>query len=116
MPLPPTPEPERVSAYLKTHGWIPENPEPEDGVMFTYRELSDDGKPMRLLLPLSSEVVLYPLQIHGIVASVAGIEERSQDAVLADIWATPLPQASPASTRTQPPPDSSTPETTRKGA
>jgi hypothetical protein len=109
-------EPERIRAYLTTHGWTPENCPPEEGVIFTYSELSDEGEPMTLIVPGSSNVIFFPLRVNDIIVSVAGIEERSQDAVLADIWATPLPQASPASTRTQPPPDSSTPETTRKGA
>ena len=120
MPLSPTPEPERVYAYLAAHGWIPEKTVPDDGVVFVYREPSDFGKPITVLLPSSSEVDLYPRQIQGIIVTVAWIEQRSHDAVLADIWATPLPQPASAKPRTEPQPDPASPTTaetsTRKGA
>ncbi len=95
MPIPPVPEPERVYAYLVTHGWIPESPEPDDGVMFTFHEPDDFGEPITVFLPLSSEVVFYPLRIHDVVVTAAGMEDRSQDAVRADMLATPLPQVTP---------------------
>ena len=92
MPIPPAPEPARVYDYLTKHGWIPEDPEPDDGIMFTFHEPDDFGEPMTLLLPSSTEVVAYSLRIRDIVVTAAGLEDRSQEAVWADIWATPLPQ------------------------
>jgi hypothetical protein len=81
------PEPEQISAYLRSHGWRGENPLPPDGEIFTYSELSDDGEPITVLVPGSSSVIFYPLRVKDVLVTVAGMEERSEEAVLADILA-----------------------------
>jgi len=83
----PLPEPEQISAYLRSHGWTGEDPLPADGEIFTFSELSDDGEPITVLLPGSSSVVFYPLRVWDILVTVAGMEERSEEEVRADILA-----------------------------
>jgi hypothetical protein len=83
----PLPEPEQISEYLHSHGWTGENPLPADGEIFTFSELSDDGEPITVLVPGSSSVVFYPLRVWDILVTVAGMEERSEEEVRADILA-----------------------------
>ena len=88
------PEPKQVIAYLMSHRWIPEDPMPDDGVMFTHVEPSDDGEPITVLVPCSTDVLFYPRRVHDVVVTAAWMEERDEDAVWADMLATdPAPSA-----------------------
>ena len=86
--LKPLPEPAQIRAYLVTHGWIPEDSPPEEGVVFAFSELSDDGEPVTVLVPGSSTVIFYPLRVNDIVVTVAGIENRPEESVRADLLKT----------------------------
>jgi hypothetical protein len=81
----PLPEPEQIRNYLSKHGWTGENSPPPDVEIFTFSELSDDGEPITVFVPGSSSVIFYSLRVKDVVVTVAGIEERSEEAVLADM-------------------------------
>jgi hypothetical protein len=83
----PLPEPEQIRAYLSKHGWTGESTPPADVEMFTFGDLSDDGEPITVFVPDSSIVIDYPLQVADILVTVAGMEERSEEAVGSDILA-----------------------------
>jgi hypothetical protein len=79
------PTPEQIRAYLRAHGWTPEDPMPEDVVVFTYKELSDDGLPITVYVPGSVETPRYPLRVRDVVVTAAGMEERPEADVLAEM-------------------------------
>jgi hypothetical protein len=83
----PLPHPEQIRSYLSKHGWTGEFSPPSDVEIFTYREPSDDGEPITVFVPGSSTVLFYPLRVQDVVVTVAGMEERSEDAVRSDILA-----------------------------
>jgi hypothetical protein len=96
------PEPKQVFAYLMSHGWIPEEPMPADGVMFTFREPDDFGGPITVLVPCSSDSLFYPRRVNNVVVTAAGMEDRDQDAVWADMHATDPTPAAPATDKSTP--------------
>lgn len=93
------PTPEQMRAFLCANGWTPESPLPtdeDDGVMFTYKELSDDGEPFTVLVPNSATALHYPLDVRAVVVTAAGMEDRPEADVLAEMLAvdvTPAPRA-----------------------
>jgi hypothetical protein len=101
------PKPEQVQTWLRAHGWIPENPLPanlEDGVRFTYKELSDDGEEIWIVAPGSMESPpWYPLLVQAVIVTAAGMEDRPEADVLAEMLATeitpvPAPRTPPVPT------------------
>ena len=90
------PEPRQVFAYLMSRGWVPEDPMPDDGVMFTYSELSDFGEPITVLVPCSPESLFYSRRVKNVAVTAAGMEDRDEDAVWADMLATTPTPAPPA--------------------
>jgi hypothetical protein len=90
----PVPEPQQVVAYLMKHGWVPEDPVPDDGVMLTFREPDDFGEPITVLVPLSTDIHAYPLRVRDVVVTAAGMDDRDEDEVWAEMLATdPAPVA-----------------------
>lgn len=96
------PTPEQVQTWLRTHGWTPENPLPTDlkeGVRFTYKELSDDGQEIWVVAPGSVEAPpWYPLLVRAVINTAAGMEDRLEEDVLAEMLAvnsTPTSQTPP---------------------
>jgi hypothetical protein len=83
----PVPTPEQIRTYLGTHGWAPDDPL-SDLVIFTYKQPSDDGQPITVGVPDSTEVIYYPLRVKDVVVTVAWVENRSEADVLADLLAT----------------------------
>jgi hypothetical protein len=101
----PLPTPEQVSAWLIAHGWTAETPlpiDPEDGVDFTYKELSDEGQEIWVRAPRTVEATpRYPLRVRDIIVTAAGMEDRPEADVLAEMLATdpklvPVPRTPPA--------------------
>ena len=90
------PTPEQIRAYLAAHGWTPDDPL-SDLVIFTYKELSDDGQPITVGVPDSMEVIYYPLRVKDLVVTVAWVEGRPEPEVFAEILATNVPPASQTS-------------------
>jgi|GEM_PF-2761728 len=96
------PTPGQVHAWLRTHGWTPEDPlptDPEEGVRFTYKELSDDGQEIWIVAPRSvQKPPWYPLLVRDVVVTAAGMEDRPEADVLAEMLAvdsTPASQSPP---------------------
>jgi hypothetical protein len=95
----PLPTPEQIRAWLNTHGWTAEDPlpaDPEDGVDFTYKERSDDGQVIWVRAPRTIEATpRYPLRVRDVVVTAAGMEDRPEAEVLAEMLAidiTPAPR------------------------
>jgi hypothetical protein len=98
------PTPEQIHAWLSAHGWTAESPlpaDPEDGVDFTFKELSDDGQAIWVRAPRTVEATgYYPLSVRAVVTTAAGMEERPEADVLAEMLATDVttaPRTPPAS-------------------
>jgi hypothetical protein len=98
------PTPEQIHAWLSAHGWKPEDPlpaDPEDGVDFTYKELSDDGEAIWVRAPRTVEATpLYPLSVRAVVTTAAAMEERPEAEVLTEMLAidtSAAPRTPPAS-------------------
>jgi len=93
------PTPEQIRAWLKVHGWTPENPMPEDVVIFTYKEPADDGQPITVYVPGSiAETPRYPLRVRDVVVTAASMEDRPEADVLAEMLSidvTPAPRTPP---------------------
>jgi hypothetical protein len=91
------PTPEQVRVWLSAHGWTPEDPlpvDPEDGVMFTYKEPADDGQPITVVAPRTIEATpRYPLRVRDLVVTAAGMEERPEADVFAEMLATDVASA-----------------------
>lgn len=99
----PLPTPEQVRAWLSAHGWTAEDPlpvDPEDGVDFTYKEPADDGQVIWVRAPRTvAATPRYPLSVHAVVVTAAGMEDRPEADVLAEMLAidvTPAPRTPPA--------------------
>lgn len=88
----PVPTPQQVQTWLRAHGWVPENPLPanlEEGVRFTYKELSDDGQEIWIVAPGSTEdPPWYPLLVRAVIVTAAGMEDRPEEEVLGEMLAT----------------------------
>jgi hypothetical protein len=99
----PVPAPAQVQTWLRAHGWKPEHPLPtnlEEGVRFTYKELSDDGQEIWIVAPGSTESPpWYPLLVRAVIVTAAGMEDRPEGEVLAEMLAT---EATSARTPPQP--------------
>jgi hypothetical protein len=96
------PTPEQMHTWLRAHGWTPETPistDPADGVVYIYKEHSDDGQEIWIVAPTSVEATpRYPLSVRDIVVTAAGMEERPEAEVLAEMLAidvTPSPRTPP---------------------
>jgi hypothetical protein len=96
----PVPTPEQIQAWLRAHGWTPEDPppaNPEDGIDFTYKERSDDGQEIWVRAPQTAvEPPWYPLLVRAVIVTAAGMEDRPEAEVLAEMLAVnpqPLPPA-----------------------
>jgi hypothetical protein len=73
-----------VEKYVIGHGWHPvEHPNKHfqvfDGV------LNNDGKPIRLALPIDEQPPDTALRIYQAIQTIAGVEDRSIAEVVADI-------------------------------
>jgi hypothetical protein len=98
------PTPEQIHAWLSAHGWKPEAPlpaDPEAGIDFTYKELSDDGEAIWVRAPRTAEATgYYGLSVRAVVTTAAAMEERPEADVLAEmlaIDASAAPRTPPAS-------------------
>lgn len=99
----PVPTPGPVQSWLRAHGWAPENPpsiNPEEGVRFTYKDRSDDGEEIWVVAPGSVDSPpWYPLLVRAVVVTAAGMEDRPEGDVFAEMLAiNPAHQPSPPRT------------------
>jgi hypothetical protein len=89
------PSPEQIRGWLSANGWTAEDPlpiDPEDGVMFTYKEPADDGQPITVFAPRTVDATpRYPLRVRDVVVTAAGMEERPEADVLTEMRAMNVP-------------------------
>lgn len=94
------PTPEQLHAWLSAHGWTPESPlpaDPEDGVDFTFKERADDGQDIWVRAPRTVEATpRYPLRVRDVVVTAAGMEDRPEAEVFAEMLAVEVAPASRA--------------------
>lgn len=87
----PLPTPEQIHTWLGAHGWTRESPipaDPADGLDFFYKEPADDGEPFMVRTPQTVEATpLYPLLVHDVIVTAAGMEDRPEAEVLAEMLA-----------------------------
>lgn len=84
------PEPEQIHAWLTAHGWTPESPlpkDPEDGVLFTYRECADDGREITVIVPNARRAGYYPARVRDVLVTAAGFGGRPEAEVYEEMLA-----------------------------
>jgi hypothetical protein len=85
------PTPEQIQIWLRARGWTPEKAppaDPEDGIDFTYKDRSDDGQEIWVRVPrTSTEPPWYPLSVRSVIVTAAGMEDRPEADVLAEMLA-----------------------------
>lgn len=97
------PTPEQIQIWLRAHGWTPENAppaDPEDGIDFTYKARADDGQEIWVRVPrTTAEPAWYPLSVRAVIVTAAGMEDRPEGDVFAEMLAiNPAHQPSPPRT------------------
>ncbi len=73
-----------VESYILDHGWQ-QVEHPNHKLQVFAGSVDNDGREIRLVLPLSNELKDTPLRIYQAVQTIADIEDRSLNAVVADI-------------------------------
>ena len=73
-----------VESYILSHGWQ-QIEHPNHKLQVFAGSVDNDGRAIRLVLPLSNDLKDTPLRIYQAVQTIADIEERSLNAVVADI-------------------------------
>jgi hypothetical protein len=85
------PTPEQMHAWLAAHGWTPESPlpkDPEDGIIFTFDQRSDDDEEITVIAPRTvAATPRYGLRVRDIVASAAGFSGRPEAEVYEEMLA-----------------------------
>jgi hypothetical protein len=73
-----------VESYILSHGW--QKVEHPNHKLQVFAGLVDnDGRAIRLVLPITNDLKDAPLRIYQAVQTIADIEDRSLNAVVADI-------------------------------
>jgi hypothetical protein len=73
-----------VERYIISHGWK-QVEHPNKKLQVFAGVVDNDGQPIRLVLPVSNDLKDTPLRIYQAVQTIADIEDRSLNAVVADI-------------------------------
>jgi hypothetical protein len=73
-----------VEKYVVSHGWQ-QVEHPNQYFQVFDGELDDEGRPIRLVLPIDERPKDTYLRIYQAVQTIAGVEDRSIAAVAADI-------------------------------
>jgi hypothetical protein len=73
-----------VESYILSHGWQQVD-HPNKKLQIFAGLLDNDGRAIRLVLPMSNDLKDTPLRIYHAVQTIAEIEDRSLNAVIADI-------------------------------
>jgi hypothetical protein len=73
-----------VESYILSHGWQ-QVEHPNHKLQVFAGSVDNDGRAIRLVLTLSNDLKDTPLQIYQAVQTIADIEDRSLNAVVADI-------------------------------
>jgi hypothetical protein len=73
-----------VEIYILSHGWRQVD-HPNKKLQVFAGVVDNDGREIRLGLPLSNDLKDAPLRIYQAVQTIADIEDRSLNSVVADI-------------------------------
>jgi hypothetical protein len=73
-----------VESYILSHGWQQVD-HPNKNLQVFAGLVDNDGRSIRLVLPLSKDRKDTPLRIYQAVQTIADTEDRSLNAVVADI-------------------------------
>jgi hypothetical protein len=73
-----------VESYIIGHGWQ-QVEHPNQKLQVFAGLVDNDGRAIRLVLPVSNDLKDTPLRIYQAVQTIADIEDRSLNAVIADI-------------------------------
>jgi hypothetical protein len=73
-----------IESYILNHGWQQVD-HPNHKLQVFVGLVDDDGREIRLVLPRSNDLKDTPLRIYQAVQTIADIEDRSLNAVVADI-------------------------------
>jgi hypothetical protein len=73
-----------VERYIISHGWK-QIEHPNKKLQVFAGALDNDGRSIRLVLPVNSDLKDTPLRIYQAVQTIADIEERALHLVVADI-------------------------------
>jgi hypothetical protein len=73
-----------VESYILRHGWQQVD-HPNKNLQVFAGLVDNDGRSIRLVLPLSNDLKDTPLRIYQAVQTIADTEDRSLNAVVADI-------------------------------
>lgn len=94
------PTAEQIGTYLTTHGWKFARPMKDPGAVYVYHQTTDAGKPIEVFVPDEDgmEFNSRGRSVMAVVDTVKAFEQRSWQAVLADMLATnhaPTPRTPP---------------------
>lgn len=73
-----------VESYILSHGWQQVD-HPNKKLQVFAGAVDNDGREIQLVLPITNELKDAPLRIYQAVQTIADIEDRSLNAVVADI-------------------------------
>jgi hypothetical protein len=73
-----------VESYILSHGWHQVD-HPNHKLQVFAGLVDDDGRAIRLVLPITNDLKDAPLRIYQAVQTIADIEDRSLNAVVSDI-------------------------------
>jgi hypothetical protein len=73
-----------VESYILHHGWQPVE-HPNKKLQVFAGSVDNDGRAIRLVLPITNDLKDASLRIYQAVQTIADIEDRSVNAVVADI-------------------------------
>jgi cytochrome c553 len=100
----PVPTPRQVRTWLLAHGWTQMDPlatDADESVDYLHKEPSDDGQDIWLRAPQMPGVPpWYPLLVREVIVTAAGMEDRPEEEVLAEMLA--IEPARPAAPRPAP--------------
>jgi class 3 adenylate cyclase len=81
------PKPDWIRAYLNAHGWTEEKPLPPAGVMYSLTDIPGASGPVTVFVPSLEESPDYPLRVAEAVTTIAGVEDRPEGRIWADLSA-----------------------------
>jgi hypothetical protein len=73
-----------VESYILSHGWQQVD-HPNHKLQVFAGLVDNDGREIRLVLPVSNDLKDTPLRIYQAVQTIADMEDRALNAVVADI-------------------------------
>jgi hypothetical protein len=73
-----------VESYILSHGWQQVD-HPNKKLQVFAGLVDNDGREIRLVLPVSNDLKDTPLRIYQAVQTIADMEDRSLNAVVVDI-------------------------------